>query len=580
MIPRRHISRPRILWMTALVFICGQGLAVADTFISQLFSDPIAAQLRARIEAVDAPTAIDVQGATLHASALLAQLYRDRAFQPLWIAADGPQPHVETFLKVMRGADREGLDPAHYHLQHIEGILGRGDPSHGRMQAHERHALVDVELLLTDALITYVWHLRAGRIAPERINEVGSVDLTAADLLALVQQTLAASHFEDALQHLPPAQAGYTRLRQAVMTYQAIAARGGWPKIPDGPKLQQGDRGSRVVALRNRLLITGDLEQNPLSGGDLFDVALERGLRRFQARHGLEPDGVVGAATLAALNVPVEARLRQLTLNMERWRWLPVDFGERHIAVNIPNFTLEVVDRGQAVLNMGVVVGRPDRPTPLFSADMTYLVLSPHWYVPPTIAMEDMLPLLRKDPSYAARQNLRIFHDAGSGSTLIDPMSVNWSAVSARHFPYRLRQDPGPKNSLGSVKFMFPNRYHVYLHDTPSKKLFAKTERAYSSGCIRVAKPLELAEYLLGADSQWSRQKILAAIAASREQTVRLPTSIPVHLLYLTAWINEDGVIHFRKDLYGRDAIMARALQEALPNLPSEEYRYAVLSGS
>jgi L,D-transpeptidase YcbB len=577
MMPIRNVPRLRMLWLTAVVFICSHSLAVADTFTSQPSPDSLSGQLRTRIEALEAPTTLSVRGTPLHATATLVRLYRDRAFQPVWIAAEGVQPHAETFLQVVRRADREGLDPAHYHLQHIKGMLERGDPAHARVRAYEQHKLMDMELLLTDALITYAWHLRAGRIAPEAINEVGSADFTATDLLALVQRTFDADHFEDALQHLSPPQAGYARLRQAVATYQTIAVMGGWPGIPDGPKLQKGDRGPRVVALRNRLLITGDLERGHLPGSDLFDDVLERGLRRFQERHGLDPDGVIGPATLASLNVPVEARLQQLTLNMERWRWLPDDFGNRHIAVNIPNFALEVVDRGQSVLSMRAVVGRPSRPTPFFSADMTYLVLSPHWYVPPTIALEDKLPLMRKDPSYAARQNLRIFQDAGVGVTQIDPMSVNWSTVSTRNFPYKLRQDPGPMNALGRVKFMFPNHHHVYLHDTPSRTLFAKSERAYSSGCIRLEKPIELAEYLLGADSKWSRQKILAAIAAGREQTVKLPTSIPVHLLYRTAWVNDDGIVHFRKDIYSRDPVLEKALRNALPNLPNEDSSYATL---
>jgi murein L,D-transpeptidase YcbB/YkuD len=574
MMPTRGVSRLRTFWITALIFICSQCLAVADTSAPQLPSHLMSDQLRARIEALDSQATMHVQGTPLHATATLVWLYRDRAFQPAWIGVDGLRPEAETFLQAVRRADREGLNPAHYHVQQIDKILQES----GAVQLRDQHALMDVELLLTDAMITYAWHLRAGRISPETINEIGSSNFTATDLVALVRQTLDADHFADALQHLSPSQAGYARLRQAVATYQTIAAKGGWPRIPDGPKLQKGDRGSRVAALHKRLLITGDLEQKTLHSGDLFDAVVELGLRRFQGRHGLEPDGVVGQATLAELNVPVETRLRHLTLNMERWRWLPENLGERHITVNIPDFALQVVEQTQSVLSMRVVVGRPTRPSPVFSADMTYLVLSPHWYVPPTIALEDKLPLIRKDPSYVARQNFRIFHDAGWGSTQIDPLSVNWSAVSARNFPYRLRQDPGPKNALGRVKFMLPNRYQVYLHDTPSKTLFTKTERAFSSGCIRLEKPIELAEYLLGADPKWSRQRILAAMATSREQTVRLSTSIPVHLLYWTAWVNEDGVAHFRRDIYSRDTVLEKALRSALPKLPSEDRIYTTMS--
>ncbi|HZC01403.1 MAG TPA: L,D-transpeptidase family protein, partial [Gammaproteobacteria bacterium] len=287
-------------------------------------------------------------------------------------------------------------------------------------------------------------------------------------------------------------------------------------------------------------------------------------------RHGLAADGVVGASTLAALNVPVGARIRQIELNMERWRWLPQDLGERYILVNIANFALDVVENGQSVLTMRVVAGKPTRRTPFFSAQMTYVVLSPHWYVPPTIAIQDKLPLIRRDPKYMARQNLKIFSDGPGGATRVDPRAIDWSSVSARNFPYRLRQDPGPRNALGRVKFMFPNSYHVYLHDTPSRELFARAERAFSSGCIRLEKPIELAEYLLRDDPRWSRQSILSSIDRGREQVVHLPAPIPVHLFYWTTWMSDEGVVHFRKDIYERDHVLDGALQKAVPSIPGE----------
>jgi L,D-transpeptidase YcbB len=197
---------------------------------------------------------------------------------------------------------------------------------------------------------------------------------------------------------------------------------------------------------------------------------------------------------------------------------------------------------------------------------MTYLVFSPHWYVPSTIAIQNKLPLIRRDPGYVARQNFKLFRDGEGGATRVDPRSVDWSAVSARNFPYRLRQDPGPRNALGRVKFMFPNPYHVYLHDTPSRELFAKTERAFSSGCIRLEKPIELAEYLLRDDPRWSRQKILATIERGAEQVVQLPTTVPVHLWYWTAWVDAQGRLNFRKDVYERDKALDTALRESFPS--------------
>jgi len=255
---------------------------------------------------------------------------------------------------------------------------------------------------------------------------------------------------------------------------------------------------------------------------------------------------------------------------MERWRWLPQDLGDRYILVNVANFALDVMENRQSILTMRVVAGKPTRRTPFFSAQMTNVVLSPHWYVPPTIAIQDKLPLIRRDPGYAARQNLKIFRDGPGGATRVDPRAIDWSSVSARNFPYRLRQDPGPRNALGRVKFMFPNPYHVYLHDTPSRELFARTERAFSSGCIRLEKPVELAEYLLRDDPQWSRQRILAGIEKGREQVVYLPAPIPVYLFYWTTWVSDEGVVHFRKDIYERDRVLDGALQKAVPSVPGE----------
>jgi len=279
-------------------------------------------------------------------------------------------------------------------------------------------------------------------------------------------------------------------------------------------------------------------------------------------RHGLDVDGVVGSATLDALNVPVEKRVRQLIVNMERWRWLPQDLGKRYILVNIADFELDVVENSQPLMTMRVIVGRDYRRTPVFSDNMTYLVLSPYWHVPTAIAVQDILPKIQQEPGYLAKQNIRVFRGWGAETREIDPRTVNWSHVTAANFSYRLRQEPGPMNALGRVKFMFPNKFNVYLHDTPAQELFAKPERTFSSGCIRIEKPIELAEYLLQSDAKWTREKILAVADKRIEQTVRLPEPMPIHLLYWTAWADEDRTVQFRADVYARDGKLYEALIE------------------
>jgi murein L,D-transpeptidase YcbB/YkuD len=242
---------------------------------------------------------------------------------------------------------------------------------------------------------------------------------------------------------------------------------------------------------------------------------------------------------------------------MERWRWLPRYLGRRYILVNIARFALEVIEDDKPIMSMRIIVGKPYQSTPVFNAAMTHLVVNPSWHVPISIAKEEILPLLRRDPGYLLRQNMRVYQGGGGE---VDPRSINWLQVSASNFPYRLRQIPGPHNPLGRVKFLFPNQFSVYLHDTSNRELFSRTVRTFSHGCIRIEKPLDLAEYLLRGDPQWNRDKIQQAIARGLERTITLPAAVPVYLLYWTAWVGEDDAMHFRDDIYQRDMSLEKAL--------------------
>jgi murein L,D-transpeptidase YcbB/YkuD len=438
--------------------------------------------------------------------------------------------------------------------------------------------IVDLDLLLTDAFLLYGSHLLAGRVNPETIDPEWSVERREVGLVEVLQAALDSNRIEEALKDLITPQPCYAKLRQVLARYRDIAAKGGWPTVPDGPKMQKGDSDERVIALRARLTAVDIPDQERNSNRDLFtsftydfvllfDDALEQAVRKFQERHGLEVDGIVGPRTLAAMNVTVEERIRQIELNMERWRWLPWDFGRRYILVNIANFELDVIEDGQTVMTMHIIVGKPYQHTPIFRADMTHLVFNPSWYVPPSIAKKEMLPSIRKDPEYLAKRKIRVYQDWNGEATEIDPQTIDWSQVSAKNFPYRFRQAPGAKNLLGRVKFMLPNQFNVYLHDTPSKSLFSRAVRAFSHGCIRIEKPIEMAEYVLRGDEKWDHKKILDAIKKGRERTVQLPEPIPVYLLYCTAWANEDGIIQFRNDIYGRDKELDKVLHKKPPTL-------------
>jgi len=269
---------------------------------------------------------------------------------------------------------------------------------------------------------------------------------------------------------------------------------------------------------------------------------------------------VVGPGTLAALNRTPRERARQVAINMERFRWLPNDLGRSHIEVNIAGFEVTVVADGAVTRKHRAVVGRQYRQTPIFSGVMTYMVLSPYWHVPPSIAAVDKLPLIKQNPGYLAAQRMTLLTQGGNQP--VDPFTVDWTSMTGAELNrrFRIRQDPGPMNALGKVKFMFPNGYNVYLHDTPSRELFAQASRGFSSGCIRVQDPLDLAEFLLRNDPAWNRARIDAVVAAGTEQTVRLAVPFPVHLLYWTAWVDEDGTVSFRDDIYGRDDVVWSAL--------------------
>jgi murein L,D-transpeptidase YcbB/YkuD len=320
-----------------------------------------------------------------------------------------------------------------------------------------------------------------------------------------------------------------------------------------------------VATLRSRLEISLDLTATVKEERDLFDAGLNQAVLRFQERHGLIADGLVGPATLAALNVPASDRLRQIEMNMERWRWLPRDFGHRYLLVNTAAYQLYVIEDERIVLQMRVIVGTRYRKTPVFSGKMIYMEVNPYWHVPPRIAKEDILPRLWKDPQYLVDQNIRVFQGWQANAPEVDPFFVDWEQVKPRNFSFKFRQDPGPSNALGRIKFMLPNKFDVYLHDTPARQQFQRPQRNFSSGCIRIEKPIALAEYLLRADPRWSKERVLKVIDTRKTRIVRLPEPIVTHVIYLTAWVDPSETVHFRDDIYGRDAIMDKALSEPAP---------------
>jgi murein L,D-transpeptidase YcbB/YkuD len=506
-------------------------------------------------------------GVSLHDPLAVEQFYRQRGFVPAWSEELHPSSNADVLVAAVRAAEGEGLAPDHYHLAAVTDLLAIARRAPHPETAPPAALLADLDLLLTDAFLLLGCHYSSGCVNPITVASEWYARRRPVDIGGILEEALREQRVDEALQRLLPLSPAYQRLRAALERYRTFAAGDRWASVPDGPLLRRPMVDPSVALLRARLAATGDLPAEARQG-EPFDSTVRGAVRRFQARHGLAVDGVVGPATRRALNVPATARLRQIEINLERLRWSPDKTAGRVILINIADFRLEVIEHGQPVMAMRVVAGKPYWHTPVFTAQMTYLVLNPSWNVPPEITTSEVLPGVGRDPGYLARLGLNVLSGWGRSLRVVDPGSVDWRAVNTATSPYRFQQPPGPTNPLGRIKFMLPNPFHVYLHDSPARELFAQPVRAFSHGCIRVEEPLDLALYALRGSRSWTHEALLAAIATGGEQTICLREPLDVTFLYLTAWADEEGRLQFREDVYDRDAFLARALHEATPIRP------------
>ena len=531
-------------------------------------ADPdLADAIRERIEAARAPAVdelprIVVGYELVHSRLSLPRFYEARAWQPAWVG-DSTIGNAQALVRAIRGADRDGLRPSDYHLASIEELLRFVTRARRFGWATPTDMLVDLDLLLTDAFLILGSHLAVGRVEPTAIDPIWIGSRREIDMLPVLEDALRTGLISDHLAELLPPYIEYRALREALARYRRVAREGGWPRIDQGGTMRPGDRGPQVEALRARLAATRELD--PGRGrGDLYDSDVEAAVRAFQHRHGLAETGVVDLQTLTELTAPVERRIEQLIVNMERWRWLPQDLGARHARVNIAGFDFSVYENDERVMEMRAMVGHQYRQTPVFSDTISLVVFAPWWGVPRTIAVQDIVPrVVAEGPDYLVRNRIQVWRGY-STPVRVDPLSVDWSAVDTANFPYRFRQEPGPTNPLGNVKFLFPNSFDVYVHDTQARAMFDQAERAFSAGCIRIERPAAFAEYLL-ASAGWNTERVERAMAATTEATVRVPDPLPIHILYWTAWADDAGRIHFRNDIYLRDEPLERALEERAP---------------
>ena len=479
----------------------------------------------------------------------LQEFYTERAYAPVWFDQNGVKEDAHLAIAAMAGANEHALNPNNYApielAQQIETA-----------QLPEEWARFDLEL--SRQFLRYAIHLSSGRVQPNKINKALNLFPDRPEPRSFFENAEQAVDFSAFLDSLPPQSDNYARLKRRLAQYRNKADAGGFTTVPDGDVLKPGMTDVRVPVLRNRM-IEEDIQIAGSHSGEIYDGDLVEAVKIFQEHHGLATDGVIGKNTLARLNIPIQDKLIQMELNMERRRWMRDDLGEFYVFVNLADQNLKVVRDGKTVHTTRVVVGKPYHATPVFSDQLEYVEINPFWNVPYSIATKEYLPKLKQNPSALGGQKIRVFQNGSE----VAPTQVAWNSFSGGNFPFRLRQDPGDGNALGRIKFMFPNEFNIYIHDTPSKSLFSRAERAYSHGCIRASNPFALADILLvdnnSTPGHWEQ------IRDGGERTVIKPeVPIEVHLTYLTAWMNKDGSTHFRKDIYGRDEVLLKALRKAM----------------
>jgi murein L,D-transpeptidase YcbB/YkuD len=520
-----------ILWLLATAGVSAQ-------------EDRAQTVIRQNMERLAQAGQLQIGGSDIATVRVLPEFYKRRDYHRAWTSPAA----ISDLLRAIDDSEKEGLMPRDYHrgaLHRLQGEIS-STPLPGPPQ------LADFDVLLSDALLRLGYTLFVGKVDPERLDPNWNLahDLGDTDPATAIREALDSGDLYQFIESLKPRHRYYTKLKEALASYRAIAAAGGWELLPEGETLKKGESDERVPLLRKRLAVTCDLPDTASADSKLFDEGLEAAVKQFQERHHLAADGVVGKGTRKALNVPVGTRIGQIRVNLERGRWVLQNLEDSFVIVNIAGFWVSYIKEGKMEWRSRAQVGKSYRKTPVFKSKMSYIVFNPTWTVPPTILAQDILPAVKRDSAYLQKKNIEIVDRNGQ---VVDPAGIEWSKYSGKNFPYILRQKPGPNNALGQVKFIFPNKHFVFLHDTPSKALFERETRTFSSGCIRVEKPLELAGVLLDDPVKWNQESIADLIERGQTKTIYLREPLPVLLLYWTAMVDEKERVNFINDVYERD---------------------------
>ncbi len=459
------------------------------------------------------------------------ELWSDASYGALLVEIDGLHAH--------------GLTPEHYGLSRLKAVQD---------DRAKRDRLATAAWLMAAA------HLRGGKSDPVKIEPHWTLRPQQADLNGLLASALETGRIAGSLDAFAPKQPIYTAMKAELVRLRSVSDAG-ILQVEPGATLKSGDKGARIAQLRARLDQLGWLSgADAAATDDTFDPVLLGAVEGFQASEGLEADGVVGAATLRALNRGPAVRIEQLRVNMERFRWLPADLGRRHLRANIASFDVTAFENGKPARTHLTIVGKPFRATPVFSDEVEYIDFNPWWETPTSLARADKLPLFQRDPGAVSRLGFQVLDSSGKA---VNASTINWNDYSRSNFPYRIRQAPGPLNALGQVKIMFPNSHNIYIHDTPSRGLFAQRQRAFSSGCLRTQEPLELAKWLLEETPGWNGARVDTAVASGNMTRATLSAKVPVHILYMTVVSDQAQGVRFLDDIYQRDGAVLTALNAA-----------------
>ncbi len=542
---------------TVLVVFLSLGFASGKSF----FIDSTSEQLRTILEQENPGERITIRDISLESAEAIHVFYDSRNYDEAWSENGILTEQAYELRFEIKQAKFDGLNPKDYHIEWIDAFFKTFEANKKSGQPNDFAELADLDLLLTDAYFKLASHLEMGKVDPSKLQLEWGISRKPqkADYISMLNYAIQSKEIRKSLEKLYPNFTIYRKGREVIRSMDELNKKDSldWKAIKIDKAIKVGESNNAIPAIRQRLQFWGHLKEGYDSESKVYDSALFVAVKRFQKENGMEPDGAIGKNTVEGLNASPAYLLDKASINLERLRWLPDTVRDAEfILVNIANYQLDYINKLDTVFSSRVIVGKRYHESPIFTAQMSYIVFSPYWNIPTSIAKNEIIPSIRKNPNYLKQKNMEVV--TGSGK-VVDPASINWSSKS---FPYMIRQKPGGSNSLGLVKFMFPNSHSVYIHDTPSKSLFEKEDRALSHGCIRLQNPAKFAQILLKDDSSWTPERIDKAMHQDKEQIVNLPRKIPVVLVYLTFWADSRGEPHFRSDIYDRDEELLKLLRK------------------